>query len=82
MRKKALLVGALSPFTGPWVFIEEGEWVVESPSLGGEFQLEIEDIGLFSLGIGDLIVKGPTRIRAIVIEGEAHINAKQLQRAG
>ena len=30
MRKKALLAGATSAFEGPWVSLEEGEWVVES----------------------------------------------------
>ena len=67
MRKKALLVGAQASFEGPWVNLEEGNWLVEPP-LG---------VGIMysngrSSEVCDLFPRirlvGPIRIRAKVLE--------------
>lgn len=60
MRKKALLAGATSSFEGPWVSLEEGEWVVE-PGEDVVIRVEGETV---EFGEGRFI--GPTKIRAIV----------------
>ena len=61
MRKKALLVGSPAPFEGPWVSIEDGEWVVEPPS-----SVEIWNGQKIGEGPRNVKVSGPNRIRAIV----------------
>ncbi len=68
MRKKALLAGATSAFEGPWVSLEEGEWLVEF----GE-DVEIRDGKVLAEGIRynivtEGLISGPTRVQAIVSE--------------
>ena len=75
MRVKSLLVGADASFVGPWVNLEEGDWLVGS--FPGILQSDVDgelvpDVA--NLGAGDLTelnneggtIKGPIRIHAIV----------------
>lgn len=66
MKTKALIVGGLASFEGPWVNLEEGEWLVEpSP----DFDLHIyESTKLHAQPDGEFEITGPTRIRAIVVD--------------
>ncbi len=71
MRKKALLVGARASFEGPWVNLEEGEWLVEPPFLvfirkefnGTPFIYHPDSSDYKD---GKLTVVGPARIHAFV----------------
>ena len=66
MRSKALLVGARAGFVGPWVNVEEGEWLVDPPS---SVTLECGDTVHNS---GESVAfNGPIRVRAIV--DKAHV---------
>jgi hypothetical protein len=77
MKKKALLVGALSPFKGPNVHLEEGEWLVEPP-LFGRAAVFISDRGEESLDGLPVCIDGPCVIYGIAIEGEIHLSVKQV----
>ena len=61
MRTKALLAGAVSGFEGPWVNLEEGEWLVEP---GPDVILRVAEEPTLEFGEGRFI--GPTKVRAIV----------------
>lgn len=78
MRKKALLVGAASPFIGPRVNLEEGEWLVEPPALG-EVELRIEGLG--DLKVHEAIkVSGPCTVQGIARNGASiHLDIKQVR---
>jgi hypothetical protein len=67
MKTKALIVGGLASFEGPWVHLEEGKWLVEpSP----DFDLHIyESTKCYAQPDGEFEIVGPTRIRAIVVDG-------------
>lgn len=70
MRSKALLVGAQAGFIGPWVHIEEGEWIVDPPS---SVTLESNGITVVPADLGFVAVYGPGEIRACITpeyEGE------------
>ena len=75
MKVKSLLVGAEASFVGPWVNLEEGDWLVGS--FPGILQSDVDgDLvpDVANLGPGDLtelsndggIIEGPVRLRAIV----------------
>lgn len=67
MKKKALLVGASAPFVGPMIIVDEGTWVVEDCEKGVNINLDINGETHF---LGDkLIVQGPARIIAELVEG-------------
>jgi len=62
MRRKSLIVGAIGPFSGPWVNLEEGQWTLDGslPPF-----VMIEDVIGLSYEEGRLII-GPNRVRAII----------------
>ena len=62
MRKKALLVGARASFEGPWVNLEEGNWLVEPPT-----GVRIE-AGIARVTGDGILLEGPSRIRALVMD--------------
>jgi hypothetical protein len=66
MKTKALIVGGLASFEGPWVHLEEGEWLVEpSP----DFHLHVyESTKVHVQPDGGFELTGPIRIRAIVVD--------------
>lgn len=79
MRKKALLVGALPPFEGPEINLEEGVWLVEPPSSGEILIVDLITKEVYNVNIlGSLTLVGPIKIRAIVVSGEVHVDAKQV----
>lgn len=68
MRKKALLVGAVGPFEGPRVFLEDGEWLVEPPSLlGDDLVILVQDGQGIPLN-RVVYFAGPTWVRIIIKE--------------
>lgn len=84
MRAKALLVGAVSPFIGPWVHLEEGEWIVEAlPSFGDLVKLIIcaEDFEWeHTLSVQATIV-GPVKVRVVIeteIEDPIYLSTQML----
>jgi len=66
MKTKALIVGGLASFEGPWVNLEEGEWLVE-PSPDFELQL-YESTRAFPEPNGEYNIVGPIRVRAVVTD--------------
>ena len=81
MRQKSLVVAASGPFTGPWVNLEAGEWLVELPvSGGGRLETYSEEEVEYDGNVAT--VTGPARVRVVVFEGhEVFIQARQLTRA-
>jgi hypothetical protein len=69
MRSKALLVGAQAGFTGPWVNIEEGAWVV-GPCLSS-ISLETNGATLVPGDLNMYQVYGPGKVRASIQESYA-----------
>jgi hypothetical protein len=65
MRSKALLVGAQAGFEGPWVNIEEGEWVVAPPS---SVSLETNGATIFPGDLDFYVIHGPGKVKAKVSE--------------
>ena len=62
MKVKSLLVGAEASFVGPWVSLEEGDWLVGSfPGI-----LQSDDEGKIYLDENGFVLVGPIRIHAIV----------------
>ena len=66
MRKKALLVGARASFEGPWVNLEEGNWLVEPPT-GVRIAVKEFDAVTELLGGGSML-EGPCRVKAIIAD--------------
>ncbi len=83
MKKKSLIVGAGSPFMGPAVHLEAGEWLVEPPS-GGVAKLMIENgVGTRTREDFPLRVHGPCRVWGVVVEGTAvYLDAQQVTNGG
>ena len=81
MRSKALLVGAQASFVGPWVNIEEGEWLVEPPSSITLERREGEGVRRCQGGT-EVHITGPACIRAVVAtkyEGNGvHLDTRML----
>lgn len=65
MRKKALLVGAVGPFSGPWVNLEEGEWAIAGPLPSG-LLIEIDGVPNITMNTEKVVINGPSRVRALV----------------
>lgn len=84
MKKKALLVGAQASFSGPWVNLEQGQWLVEPGSDQVELVVEAEQVMSVFNGGKEVFLAGPCRIRAEVsadYEGERiHLDVRQLSR--
>ena len=78
MKVKSLLAGAEAGFVGPWVNLEEGDWLVgsfpgilQSDDEDGTVIPVLEDVRgvdgrLTELSNDGGIIKGPIRLRAIV----------------
>ena len=73
MRKKILIAGGISPFEGPWINLEEGDWLVEPPS-HGKVILVKDDGEIVELNGAKVKLFGPTRVRAIIEEAEEEIH--------
>ncbi len=67
MKTKALIVGGLASFEGPWVHLDEGEWLVE-PSPDFEIHLSGTDKLWYPEPDGEYEFTGPIRIRAFVVD--------------
>ena len=73
MRRKILIAGGISPFEGPWINLEKGTWLVEPPSHGKI--ILVDDLGVVTELNGVKVkLSGPTRVRAIIEQGEKEIN--------
>lgn len=72
MRRKALIIGALGPFSGPKVWLEKGVWVVDAPDEGWDenmIRLEIDENSQVEVtDDGDLLVQGPGWIKVHLLE--------------
>lgn len=84
MRKKALLIGARSSFRGPWVTLEEGEWIIEAnPPLDHlTIFIDLNGEGTLEATLEELAgVTGPCRVLAQMPElydgPDLHVNARQ-----
>ena len=81
MKVKSLLVGAEASFVGPWVSLEEGDWLVGSfpgilqSDVDGELVPDVKGLrasgDLTELQNDGGIIKGPIRIHAIVSDDYA-----------
>jgi hypothetical protein len=65
MKTKALLVDAAAGFAGPWVFLDPGEWIVDTPP---GIKLEIREGNNLAGFNSATTVRGPSKVRAIVSE--------------
>ena len=80
MRVKSLLVGAEAGFVGPWVSLEDGEWLV------GPFPgiLQSDADGKIYPDKNGFVIVGPIRIHAIVdddyVGEEVFLQAKEQER--
>lgn len=89
MRKKALIVGGLSSFEGPWINLEEGNWLVEPPLNGVVRVIVDHETGAkffsWDLSNGEMLIEGPAKVRAIVVdcdcEAGIHLDVKLIKRA-
>lgn len=79
MRTKALLIGATSPFLGPKVFLERGDWTIDCGDGIGVNIIYNEDT-YYNIRI--MTVKGPASIRVELFQGEdVSLEARQLAHA-
>lgn len=79
MRTKALIIGATSPFLGPPVFIEKGDWLIECED-GCHINVIYND-DIYP-NVYSITVQGPARLRVELVHGsDVSIEARQLAHA-
>lgn len=80
MKRKILIAGGSTSFSGPWINLEEGIWLVEPP-LSGKVFLRFSDGEEFYLQ-ETAYIPGPARFHCFVEDDEGfpvHLDAKKAE---